>query len=61
MLNYRDSDGDLVQITEQRDMVLLGTDATPPPPRHGRTKHAPWAIYVTMMNDTSVYNIAPPR
>jgi hypothetical protein len=60
MLNYRDSDGDLVQITEQRDMALLSTDATPTPPRqHSKANHAPWAIYVTQLNDTSVYSTNP--
>ncbi len=56
MLNYKDSDGDLVQITEQSDMVLLTTEAMPTRRQHGKTKHAPWAIYVTLTQDTSVYH-----
>lgn len=63
MLNYRDSDGDLVQLIEQEDMALLSTDAMPPPTasrQSNRTKQAPWAIYITSTNDTSVYNTATP-
>ncbi len=62
VLNYKDSDGDLVQILDQEDIQLLSTDAIPPrrqPPSN--RDHAPWAIYVTYLNDNSVYNIAPPR
>ena len=63
MLNYRDSDGDLVQLIEQEDMVLLSTDAMPPlaaSRQSNKTKQAPWAIYVTSTNDISVYNTATP-
>lgn len=65
VLNYKDGDGDLVQITEEKDMELLSTDATPPPPpthrqQLSKMERAPWAIYVTQHSDTSVYNTAPP-
>ena len=61
MLNYKDSDGDLVQLVDQDDIQLLNTDAIPPRRHLGNQDHAPWAIYVTDSNDNSVYNIAPPR
>ena len=63
VLNYKDSDGDLVQLVHQEDMQLLPVEATPPKnsSRHlGKCEHAPWAIYITLSDDNSVYNTAAP-
>ncbi len=65
MLNYKDSDGDLVQLCSQQDMELLTSDATPPVTPIGRRQvgqtRALWAIYVTRQGDDSVYNVQLPR
>ena len=63
VLNYKDTDGDLVQLCGQQDMQLLTTDATPPATPTGRRQvgrnPVPWAIYVTKQGDNSVYNVDP--
>ena len=57
-LNYKDKQGDLVEITDDRDMKLLLRDATGPKWKRDPL-HAKWAIHVTKARDYGVYNTHP--
>ena len=57
-LNYKDRQGDLVEITDDRDMKLLLRDATGPKWKRDPL-HAKWAIHVTKAGDYGVYNTHP--
>ena len=59
VLNYKDRDGDLIQICDREDIELLKKDATAPKRSLGNC-HAPWAIHVTLEGDYSAYNTALP-
>ena len=57
-LNYKDKQGDLVELTDDRDMKLLLRDATGPKWKRDPL-HAKWAIHVTKAGDYGVYNTHP--
>ncbi len=58
VLNYRDSSGDLVEMTEQMDIELMKSEGIPPR-RQSDSNHAPWAVYVTEVGDYKVYSTDP--
>ena len=55
VLNYKDSSGDLVEITSNEDIELMMSEGIPPQ----KGTHAPWAIYVTVAGDHTPYNTNP--
>ena len=59
VLNYKDSSGDLVEMTEQNDIILMRTEGIPPRRRSDSSTHAPWAIYVTKAGDYTSYQTDP--
>ena len=56
VLNYKDKDGDLIEICDREDIEMMKTDATPPRKLLPGNCHAPWAIYVTLQGDHTPYN-----
>ena len=55
VLNYKDSSGDLVEMVDESDVILLQREGIPP----RKTSDAPWAIYMTTAGDNSVYHLDP--
>jgi len=58
VLNYKDSSGDLVEMTTNEDIELMKSEGIPPR-RRAEGAHAPWAIYVTVTGDHTPYNTDP--
>lgn len=58
VLNFKDKDGDLVQLNDESDMKLLTKYATMKRFQKDPLK-AKWSIYITKVGDYSVYNTHP--
>jgi hypothetical protein len=58
VLNFKDKDGDLVQLNNESDMKLLTKYATMKRFQKDPLK-AKWSIYITKVGDYSVYNTHP--
>ena len=59
VLNYKDRDGDLIEMCDREDIELLKAEATAPRKSLGNN-HAPWAIYITLVGDRTPYNTSLP-
>ena len=58
VLNYKDSSGDLVEMTSNEDIELMKSEGISPQIKFSGT-HAPWAIYVTVAGGHNPYNTSP--
>ncbi|XP_062846037.1 neutrophil cytosol factor 4 [Trichomycterus rosablanca] len=57
-LNYRDPDGDLVRILDDKDVTLMVQESKRQASEVKRpVNQFPWQLYVTNVNDLSVYNV----
>ena len=50
MLNYRDSEGDLIEVVDQSDLDLMTL-----------TRHQPLTLFITNQGDHTPYNTHPYR
>ena len=58
VLNYKDSSGDLIEMTSNEDIELMKSEGISPQIKSSGA-HAPWAIYVTVAGDHNPYNTSP--
>ncbi|XP_030401437.1 neutrophil cytosol factor 4-like [Gopherus evgoodei] len=56
VLNYRDSEGDLIRLVSDQDVELMVSEGR----RRPSEKHFfPWKLHITHQHDLSVYNTSP--
>ena len=55
-INYKDSSGDLIEVVDDSDLLLMKDDSSRSTGRSNDDSTAPWTLYITRAGDHTVYN-----